>query len=125
MAVRPSIWIEDGIMKEKGQMELIDLNEMERNIPDKWFNCTLSAVNDCLIRMGIFEGEFHWHHHDLEDEFFFVVSGTLLLDLEGKTLELVSGQGFTVPRGVEHRTRAEKRTVVLMVEGSTVKPKGD
>ncbi len=112
-------------MDGNGQMELLDLNEIERTMPERWFNCTLSEVNDCLVRMGIFEGEFHWHHHDREDEFFFVVSGKLLLDLEDRTIELVPGQGFTVPKGVEHRTRAIERTVVLMVEGNTVKPKGD
>lgn len=115
----------NGNMNEHGHLEVIDLNEIERTTPDRWFNCTLSKVNDSLVRMGIFEGEFHWHHHDREDEFFFVVSGKLLLDLGGSTVELLPGQGFTVPRGMEHRTRAVERTVVLMVEGDTVKPAGD
>jgi mannose-6-phosphate isomerase-like protein (cupin superfamily) len=75
--------------------------------------------------MGIFQGEFHWHHHDMEDEFFYVVSGKLLLDLKNETVELTPGQGYTVPRGVIHRTRAIEKTVVLMVEGNTVDPKGD
>jgi mannose-6-phosphate isomerase-like protein (cupin superfamily) len=112
-------------MGKPGHMEIIDLNRIERDTPERWFNCTLSEVNDCLVRMGIFEGEFHWHHHDREDEFFFVYSGRLLLDLPDRTLELVPGQGFTVPMGLEHRTRADERTVVLMVEGKTVKPRGD
>jgi mannose-6-phosphate isomerase-like protein (cupin superfamily) len=112
-------------MKNNGQMEVLDLNLIERTTPDRWFNCTLSEVNDCLVRIGIFEGEFHWHHHEREDEFFFVYSGKLLLDLPDETFELLPGQGFTVPRGVEHRTRADERTVVLMVEGNTVRPKGD
>ena len=113
------------MMEGKGHLRIIDLNEIERTNPDKWFNCTLSEVNGSLIRMGIFEGEFHWHHHLKEDEFFFVVSGKLYLDLEGETMELLPGQGYTVPRGVEHRTRAAKRTVILMVEGNTVRPDGD
>ena len=112
-------------MESSGHLDLIDLKAIDETTPERWFNCTLSEVNDCLVRMGIFEGEFHWHHHDREDEFFFVVSGKLLLDLQDKTLELVPGQGFTVPKGVEHRTRAMERTVVLMVEGKTVEPKGD
>ncbi len=106
-------------------MQVIDTEALDRDTSEKWTNFTLSEVNDSLVRMGIFEGEFHWHHHDREDEFFFVLSGKLLLDLEGDTIELLPHQGFTVPRGVEHRTRAEERTVVLMVEGNTVKPRGD
>lgn len=112
-------------MKDGDHLQIIDLNEVVEQTKDKWFNCTLSEVNECLVRMGIFEGEFHWHHHDREDEFFFVYRGKLLLDLPDKTLELLPGQGFTVPKGVEHRTRAEEKTVVLMVEGNTVKPRGD
>ena len=112
-------------MDGKGHMQLIDTADLDRNNPEKWTNFTISEVNDSLVRMGIFEGEFHWHHHDMEDEFFFVVSGKLLLDLEDETIELLPHQGFTVPRGVQHRTRAEERTVVLMVEGNTVRPRGD
>ena len=108
-----------------GQNVVIDLPSIVDSIPDKWYNATLSQVNESLVRFGIFEGEFHWHKHDLEDEFFFVVSGTLLLDVEDKTYTLIPQQGFTVPKGVQHRTRAEEKTVVLMIETDTVKPKGD
>jgi mannose-6-phosphate isomerase-like protein (cupin superfamily) len=106
-------------------MEVIDLPSLVAAVPDKWYNATLSHVNDSLIRFGIFEGEFHWHKHDKEDEFFFVVSGKLLLDVEDKIYELTPSQGFTVSKGVMHRTRAEEKTVVLMIEGDTVDPKGD
>ena len=99
--------------------------EARENGGEDWINFTLTRVNDSLVRMGIFLGEFHWHHHDEEDEFFYVVSGLLLLDVEDKTYELGPRQGFTVPKGVEHRTRAQEKTVVLMVEGDTVKPRGD
>jgi len=113
------------VVEEKGQMDIIDIDRIVDKTEEKWTNFTLSRVNDSLIRMGIFEGEFHWHQHIKEDEFFYVVSGKLLLDLPEKTIELLPHQGFTVPRGVEHRTRAKERTVVLMVEGDTVDPEGD
>jgi mannose-6-phosphate isomerase-like protein (cupin superfamily) len=112
-------------MEDKGHLQIIDINKIVEDTDEKWMNCTLSNVNDSLIRMGIFEGEFHWHHHDLEDEFFFVVSGRLLLDLKNETIELTPGQGYTIPKGAIHRTRAIEKTVVLMVEGNTVNPKGD
>ena len=108
-----------------GHMAVIDLQKLEDSTDETWINFTLTAVNDSVVRMGIFLGEFHWHHHDNEDEFFYVVEGKMLLDLPDRTVELLPKQGWTVPRGVEHRTRAEERTVVLMVEGNTVKPKGD
>ncbi len=110
---------------KQGHLEVIDINDYVERTKEKWINYTLSGVNDSLIRLGIFEGEFHWHHHDREDEFFFVISGKLLLDLENETIELSPNQGYTVPRGITHRTRANEKTVVIMVEGNTVKPRGD
>jgi mannose-6-phosphate isomerase-like protein (cupin superfamily) len=76
-------------------------------------------------RLGVVQGEFHWHNHDHEDEFFYIVDGKFVIDLEGRTIELIPQQGFTVPKGIMHRTRAPVRTVILMIEGSTVTPTGD
>lgn len=108
-----------------GQSSLIDINKIVESCREKWINFNLTEVNDCIVRLGIVEGEFHWHKHDQEDEFFFVVEGKLLLDLENETLELSPGQGYTVPMKILHRTRAKEKTVMLMVEKSTVNPKGD
>ena len=90
-----------------------------------WWNQTLTAVNDCVVRLGVVHGDFHWHKHDEEDEFFFVMEGQFIIELEGQTVELNPGQGFTVPRGVMHCPRAPVRTVILMVEGAGVIPTGD
>ncbi len=106
-------------------LELIDVGALERACKEEWFNQTLTRVNDCVVRLGVLHGEFHWHKHDKEDEFFYVVNGRFLIDLEGRTVELGPEQGFTVPRGVVHRTRAPERTVVLMFEAGSVIPTGD
>src|SRR6202162_242933 len=65
-----------------------------------WFNQTLTQVNDSVVRLGILEGEYHWHKHDNEDEFFLVLDGQLLIDLEDRTIELNPGQGVTLSKGV-------------------------
>jgi len=108
-----------------GPLELIDVGRIADACTEPWWNQSLCRVNDCVLRLGIFEGEFHWHKHDLEDEVFYVMEGRLYLDLEGRTVELEPRQGFMVPRGVVHRTRAPQRTVVLMIEAATVVPTGD
>ena len=108
-----------------GPLELIDINGLVEACDIEWFNQTLCRVNDCVVRLGIVRGEFHWHKHDEEDEFFYVVDGLLLIDLRERTVELAPGQGFTVPKGIEHRTRAPEKTVMLMIEGSGVEPIGD
>ena len=108
-----------------GPLELVDAGKLADECTEKWWNQTLCQVNDCVVRLGVFEGEFHWHKHDLEDEFFYVMEGELLLDLEGRTVNLLPRQGLVVPRGVIHRTRAPTRTVVMMIEAATVTATGD
>ena len=108
-----------------GYSTLVDIKKVVETSDQKWVNQTLCTVNDCVVRLGIVQGEFHWHKHDDEDEFFFVLEGKLLLDLEDKTIEIKPQQGFTVPRSVIHRTRASDRTVMLMIEGRGIKPTGD
>ena len=106
-------------------LQRIDIPEMVEECKDKWFNQTLTKVNDSVVRLGIVEGEYHWHKHDNDDEFFFVIDGQLLIDLEGRTIELHPNQGVTITKGVMHRPRAPKKTVMLMVETSAIQPTGD
>jgi mannose-6-phosphate isomerase-like protein (cupin superfamily) len=110
---------------EFGPLEVIDIPRIIEDCDKKWQNLSLSKVNDCVVRLGVIHGEFHWHKHDNEDEFFYVVSGLLLIDLEDTTINLKPQQGFMIPRGVTHRTRAPERTAILMIEGSSVTPTGD
>lgn len=103
----------------------IDVNDIVKECKDKWFNQTLTQVNESVVRLGIVEGEYHWHKHENDDEFFFVLEGQLLIDLEDKTIELNPNQGVTISKGVMHRPRAPKKTVMLMMETSNIQPTGD
>jgi mannose-6-phosphate isomerase-like protein (cupin superfamily) len=106
-------------------LELIDEKALADACAYKWYNQTLCQVNQSVVRLAIVEGEYHWHKHDADDEFFYVVAGRFLIDLEGRTVELAPRQGFVVPKGVLHRTRALERTVILMVENAGIIPTGD
>ena len=106
-------------------LELIDVQKLADACTDKWYNQTLCKVNDSVVRMAVIQGEYHWHEHADIDEFFYVVEGALLVDLEGRTVELKPRQGFVVPRKVQHRTRAPQRTIILMVERADIVPTGD
>ena len=108
-----------------GPLELIDVQKLDDNCTDKWWNQTLCKVNDAVVRLGIVEGEYHWHEHSDIDEFFYVVDGRFLIDLKDRTVDLGPKQGFVVPRGVQHRPRAPKRTIILMVERADIVPTGD
>jgi mannose-6-phosphate isomerase-like protein (cupin superfamily) len=108
-----------------GHLELIDV-PAEAAAHEPWFNETLASVNDAVIRLGVIDGDFHWHKHDDQDEFFLVLDGELLIDVEGAdTITLGRHQGCSVPKGVVHRTRATRRTTILMVEAAGVMPVGD
>jgi mannose-6-phosphate isomerase-like protein (cupin superfamily) len=106
-------------------LQVIDIPSIVDATSLKWSNQTLTKVNDAVVRLGIVEGEFHWHKHDDDDEFFFVLEGLLFIDLEDKTLELGPQQGVTITKGVMHRPRAPKKVVMLMVETSAIQPTGD
>ena len=97
-------------------LALMNVNRLAKEVSDQWFNQTLCRVNNSVVRLGVMQGEYHWHKHDNEDEFFFVLSGKFIVDLEGRSVELLPGQGFVVPRGVMHCTRSPERSVILMVE---------
>ena len=108
-----------------GPLEVIEAQQLADGCAVPWWNQTLCRVNDSVVRLGVFLGEFHWHRHDDEDELFHVLEGALLLDVEDRTYELAPGQGMLVPRGAMHRTRAKVRTVVLMIEAAGVTATGD
>jgi mannose-6-phosphate isomerase-like protein (cupin superfamily) len=106
-------------------LEIIDEKKLADACEYKWYNQTLCQVNSSVVRIGVVQGEYHWHKHEADDEFFYVVEGQFLIDLEGQTVELGPRQGFVVPKGVIHRTRAPQRTVVLMFENAGVIPTGN
>ena len=107
-------------------LSLIDIGRIRSEVQESWFNQTLCQVNDSVVRLGVVQGEFHWHKHDREDEFFYVIDGRLFVDVEnGPSVELLPEQGYTVPKGIVHRTRAPERTAMLMIESVSVVPTGD
>ena len=105
--------------------EIVDVPALVAANTHPWYNQTLCQVNESVVRLGVVQGEYHWHKHDNEDEFFYVVSGNFLIDLKERTVDLKPGQGFVVPKGVLHRPRAPEKTVILMVETAGIVPTGD
>jgi mannose-6-phosphate isomerase-like protein (cupin superfamily) len=105
-------------------LEKIDVNNLVKENKHQWYNQTLTEVNDSVVRLGIVEGQYHWHKHDNDDEFFFVLQGKLFIDLESETIELNAGEGITITKGVMHRPHASVKTVMLMVETKSIVPTG-
>ena len=107
------------------QLTVIDTPKLIAEVTHPWFNQTLCAVNESVVRLGVVKGEYHWHKHDDLDEFFYVVEGQFIIDMEDRTVELGPQQGYVIPKGVPHRPRSPKRSVILMVEGEGIVPTGD
>jgi hypothetical protein len=106
-------------------LTVVDVPALVASCRDRWYNQTLCQVNGSVVRLGVMQGQYHWHKHDDDDEFFFVLEGTFIIDLHDRSIELGPRQGFVVPRGVVHRTRAPERAVILMVENAGIIPTGD
>ena len=106
-------------------LTVVDVPAIVESTTHPWYNQTLCKVNDSVVRLGVVQGEYHWHKHDTDDEFFFVLEGRFMIDLEGRSVELGPQEGFVVPKGVAHRTRAPERAVILMVENASIIPTGD
>jgi len=106
-------------------LSIVDVSALVEACTDQWYNQTLCKVNDSIVRLGVMQGEYHWHKHDNDDEFFFVLDGHFIIDLEDKSIDLRPREGFVVPKGVVHRTRAPDRAVILMVETAAIVPTGD
>jgi len=106
-------------------LSLVDVPSLVAACTDKWYNQTLCKVNDSVIRLGVMQGEYHWHKHNNDDEFFVVLEGHFIVDLEEKSVDLQPREGLVVPKGVLHRTRAPERAVILMVETAAIVPTGD
>jgi len=103
----------------------VDVPALVEACKDQWYNQTLCKVNESVVRLGVMQGEYHWHKHDNDDEFFFVLDGHFIIDLHDRSVDLKPREGFVVPKGVVHRTRAPDRTVILMVETAAIVPTGD
>jgi mannose-6-phosphate isomerase-like protein (cupin superfamily) len=124
MSAAPSYPYETRLNILHKPLEIIDEKALADECKFTWYNQTLCKVNDSVVRLGVVQGEYHWHKHDEDDEFFYVVEGQLLIDLQDRTVELSPRKGFVVPKGVMHRTRALIRTVILMVENAGIIPTG-
>jgi mannose-6-phosphate isomerase-like protein (cupin superfamily) len=106
-------------------LEKINVPEIINDCKDKWFNQTLCKVNSSVLRLGIFEGEFHMHKHDNDDEVFFILEGSLIMETEKGNFKLERYEGLCVPKGIMHRPIAKNKTIVLMIENEGIKPVGD
>ena len=109
-----------------GTLEKLDVQRVIDETTESWSNRTLCEVDGTAVRLGVLHGEFHWHKHDEQDEFFFVLDGLMRIELEGMpTVELRPREAFTVPKGLQHRPVVPVRTAVLMLERAGVVATGD
>ena len=103
----------------------VNLAEKFAKISDHWSPKIIAQVNDFHIRAVKVEGEFVWHKHDDTDELFFVVDGSLTIELRGGAVTLNAGELYVVPKGVEHRPVAQHECQVLLIEPAETVNTGD
>jgi len=97
-------------------MNKVNLAQKFSQFSEQWSPKIVGRVNDCEVKLAKVEGEFIWHHHEHEDELFFVVKGRLTMRLRDREVVIDEGEFFVVPRGVEHQPFAARETWIMMIE---------
>ena len=97
-------------------MEKINLKEKLSKFSDHWSPKVIAEMNDYQFKLVKIEGDFGWHHHEDTDEVFIVIEGKMKIEFENETVELNEGDRYVVPKGVEHKPRAENECKVMLVE---------
>lgn len=104
----------------------VDLGEVIGGLREAWSPVDVAFVNDQVLRVAVFDGEYHWHRHDAEDELFFVYRGSIRIQVEdNETILLEAGQLCMIPKGVMHKPEADNPSVVVLFEPSKLKSRGD
>jgi mannose-6-phosphate isomerase-like protein (cupin superfamily) len=97
-------------------MEKINLQEKFALFSDQWSPKIVAELNGQHVKLAKLEGEFEWHHHDNEDELFFVIKGNLLVHFRDRTIELGPGEMLVIPKGVEHKPEAHEEVHLAFFE---------
>jgi mannose-6-phosphate isomerase-like protein (cupin superfamily) len=100
-------------------MEKINLAEKFSAFKEQWSPKIVGELNGQMVKLVKFTGPFVWHHHDHEDELFYVVKGSFDMEFEGNTVTINQGEFIIVPRGIEHRPNAKEECEVMLFEPGT------
>lgn len=106
-------------------MSVVNLQEKFNLFEDRWTPKKVGELNGQQVLLAKLKGEFVWHAHDHEDEFFLVIKGSLQIELRDKTITLNEGEFYIVPKGIEHKPVAKKEVQVLLFEPLSIKHTGD
>jgi len=107
-------------------LQKMDVQQLIDTVAEPWYNQTLIQVGEALVRLGVMQGELHWHRHDGQDEFFYLLEGEFHIELEGReTVVLRPNQAFSVPAGMLHRPVVPVRSAVIMIEKAGIVATGD
>lgn len=101
------------------------LKDIKKQLNKTWSPVDVVSFNNQVLRVAIFDGEYHWHSHQNEDEFFLIFSGSITIETENGQIILNKGEGTVIPKGLKHKPSANKPSLVLMVEPTSLKSKGD
>ena len=107
------------------QIEKVTLVEKFASFAEHWRPKIVGELNGQEVKVVKFKGEFLWHHHDDADEMFLVWRGRMRVEFRDRAVELAPGEFLIVPRGIEHRTVAEKETEVVLIEPAATRNTGN
>lgn len=106
-------------------VEVVSPGKLAAALTERWSPRVIAEVDDAYVKVAKVNGTLAWHSHDDEDEFFYVLEGTLRIEMEARTVELHAGDAFVVPKGVRHNPVAERECLVMLIERKSTRHTGD
>ena len=107
-------------------VKAIKIESKINEITEAWFPVEVARINDYVLRLALFRGEYHWHNHANEDELIFVYKGKIVVQFKDRpNVKLSTGEMIVIPKGVEHCPKSLEDSYVLMFEQASLKSKGN
>ena len=105
-------------------VDVVSPEKLALALSEHWSPRVIAEVDDAYVKVAKVQGTLAWHSHDDEDEFFYVLAGTLRIEMEDRAVELNAGDAFVVPKGVRHNPVAERECLVMLIERKTTQHTG-
>jgi mannose-6-phosphate isomerase-like protein (cupin superfamily) len=103
-------------MKEFPMHEVVSPQKVAADLTEHWSPRVVAEVDDSFVKVAKVKGSLTWHSHDNEDELFYILKGSLTIEMEGRQVVLREGEAFVVPKGVRHNPIAEQECHIMLIE---------
>jgi mannose-6-phosphate isomerase-like protein (cupin superfamily) len=99
--------------------QVVSPGKIAAALTEHWSPRVVAELDDSFVKVAKVQGSLTWHSHDNEDELFYILKGSLRIEMEDRTVQLRAGEAFVVPKGVRHNPVAEQECHIMLIERKT------